>query len=255
MEYKRLVDEALEAVDTTGDEASAITSIRDGGGIAMARASLGTAMDSLIELNASLAESARDSAAATAASAARMVIGLAGVVIALVLGIAISRTITKPLAVMVAATNELAIGDLLRGLPAATRESMRARRDEVGDVGRALDSLVVQMQGFGEATTRVAAGNLTVSVMPASDRDELGNALSNMVDSLRRAVSQVTDGAKNASAAAIQAAEASAQSGTATSQVAQTTEQVAKGANDAAAVAQDRPCPTGMACPASATTP
>ncbi|MHB0878541.1 MAG: methyl-accepting chemotaxis protein [Anaerolineae bacterium] len=239
-QYTSLIAKNLEFVDA-GETETTLAAIRDGGEIATARAALGSAMESLIALNSEHALEASVAGNATAASASRTVvaIGVAGVILALFLGVVISRTVTQPLAIVVSMTNALAIGDLLRDLPTATRDAVRSRRDEVGDVGRSLDSLVVQMQTLGEATARVAGGDLTVVVTPASQKDELGNALSNMVDSLRQAVSEVTQGANTAASATTQAAEASTQAGTATGQVAQTTEQVAKGANDtASAVAE-----------------
>jgi methyl-accepting chemotaxis protein len=233
--YEALITKNLQLVDA-GDTDTVLTAIRDGGEIAGARAKLGAAMDGLIALNSDEAGTANAEGAATAARATQMVIaiGIAGFLVAVALGIVVSNTVTRPLAGIVKVNEGLALGDLMRNMPQAEKEALRNRRDEIGDVGKAITRVVLRLQSIGESATRIAAGDLTVSVAPVSDKDELGIALSNMVESLRQAVAQVMDGARNAADAASQAAEASSQTGTASNQVAQTTEQVAKGANDSA---------------------
>ncbi|NMC11678.1 MAG: methyl-accepting chemotaxis protein, partial [Chloroflexi bacterium] len=83
--------------------------------------------------------------------------------------------------------------------------------------------------GMVEVANRVAANDLTVTVNPISDKDELGVAFANMLKNLREVITQVADSANTVGAASTQLAEAANQAGLATNQIATTVQQVAKG--------------------------
>ena len=139
---------------------------------------------------------------------------------------AMGFTVAKPLAKLRAAaikmaegdTQEIALGDLVQ------------RDDEIGEVGRAFDQLSHYFAEIAQASQKVAAGDLTVTVRSRSERDLLGSSIAAMIQSLREIITSLAQNATNLKEAADQLAEIAAQSGQATNQIAATMQQVARGA-------------------------
>lgn len=139
---------------------------------------------------------------------------------------AMGFTVALPLARLRAAaikmaegdTQEIALGDLIQ------------RDDEIGEVGRAFDQLSHYFAEIAQASQKVAAGDLTVTVRSRSERDHLGSSISAMIHSLREIITSLAQNATNLKEAANQLADIAAQSGQATNQIAATMQQVARGA-------------------------
>ena len=165
-------------------------------------------------------------------------ITLIAVVVALllgvILGLVISRSITVPLGIAVNATKLLSTGDLARDLSEKEKDKVRLRKDEIGDIGKAVDGLINYMQEMGQAAVTIAQNDLTAAVSPRSSKDELGNAFSRMITGLRKTLSELAENAKNLSMASGQLAQAAGQAGQATNQISTTVQQVAKGTQDQA---------------------
>ncbi len=94
--------------------------------------------------------------------------------IGLSLGLAISRSITVPLATVIAMTNQIMVGNLIQRAEVNSRHEIRkvtARRDEMGEIGRAFEALASYFQSLIEDIVQVsqglAAGNL--QVIPQAD--------------------------------------------------------------------------------------
>jgi methyl-accepting chemotaxis protein len=98
-------------------------------------------------------------------------------------------------------------------------------------LGKGLAGAEGYLQEMAEVANTIAAGDLTVTVQPKSEKDELGVALSKMVASLLRIITEVSDSAQLGGSAASQLATAANQAGTATSQVSTTIQQVSRGIN------------------------
>jgi methyl-accepting chemotaxis protein len=79
------------------------------------------------------------------------------------------------------------------------------------------------------ASASIAEKDLTITVTPNSEKDELGVAFAKMLNGLQQMIGQVAENAKSVSSAALQLADASRQSGQATGQIALTIQQVASG--------------------------
>jgi methyl-accepting chemotaxis protein len=156
------------------------------------------------------------------------IIGVA-ILVAFGFGVLISRSITVPLNLVVKTSQALSVGELARDMSEEDKNSVRLRRDEIGDIGKAFDELINYLQGMGAAASSIANNDLTSSVSPKSEKDELGNAFAKMVAGLREAVGQVAESANAVSAASSQLASASEQSGDAARQIATTIQQVALG--------------------------
>jgi methyl-accepting chemotaxis protein len=160
---------------------------------------------------------------------------IAAILFGVLLGSIISRGITKPLTLVVDLASGLAVGELARDMTDQVKDTVRLRKDEIGDIGKSFDQLIKYMQGMSETASEMANGNLTVSVDAKSEKDELGNAFVKMIASLRDSVSQIGQSAIDLSEASEQLATAANQAGQATNQIAATVQQVAKGTADQAA--------------------
>lgn len=157
-----------------------------------------------------------------------LTIGVA-IVTCLSLGIVISRSITRPLAIMVGLLQNLGKGNLNRDTPLAVKESLIRRGDELGLTGQSLkqaEDYLTEMTGVAH---QIANGDLMVEVQPKGEKDELGQAVAQMVRNLRQIVGQVSENALGLVSASGQLSAVSHQAGQATTQIAGTMSQVASG--------------------------
>ena len=163
-----------------------------------------------------------------------LLVGLVTALFAVSIGIfitalIINNSIAVPLNIVTKMAQSLAVGDMVRDMGDTEKDKVRLRRDEIGTIGQAFDGLIDYMQGMGAAATAIANNDLTTSVTPKSEKDELGNTFARMVEGLRDTVGKVAESANAVSASASQLASASEQSGNATRQIATTIQQVAMG--------------------------
>ncbi|MDY6833860.1 MAG: HAMP domain-containing methyl-accepting chemotaxis protein [Chloroflexota bacterium] len=115
-------------------------------------------------------------------------------------------------------------------------------KEREDDVGILVDSVNVMLGALMEYTVMaesIASGDLTVRVDPKSERDLLGNAFAEMLNSLKSAVTRLSMSSKELDMASYRLAETAKQAGGATSQVANASQEIAKGAGDQARHAQD----------------
>ena len=234
-EYRAAVKEII-ALDAAGKQKDAFASLIDGGWASNARKAVGDSVEKLLAINLQAGEDLNTAADITFADAVRLIliIGIAGVLLAIAIGVILSGSITAPLAIAVSAAQALSVGNLVRDLDERVKDKVRLRKDELGDIGKAFDKLINYMQDMGQAAQTIAQNDLTVSITPKSEKDELGKAFVQMIDGLRLAVGQVADSASNLSAASEQLASAAEQAGQATGQISATIQQVAKGTQDQA---------------------
>jgi len=109
---------------------------------------------------------------------------LLGVTLAIGLGIVIARGISRPVQAGVALAQAIASGDF------SQRINMR-RNDELGQLALALDDMSERLEVSAAVASEIAKGNLEVEVTPASEHDQLGNALLGMVTKLQEVIGQV----------------------------------------------------------------
>ena len=96
----------------------------------------------------------------------------------------IAQSIVKALQAGVGFAEDITAGDLSKRLKMNSE-------DEIGLLAGALDRMADGLEEKARLAEQIAAGNLTVDVSLASDRDRLGKALTVMTDSLNEVVSQV----------------------------------------------------------------
>ncbi|WP_404425692.1 methyl-accepting chemotaxis protein [Nibricoccus sp. IMCC34717] len=136
-------------------------------------------------------KASQESADALDASSKSVVVGaVICVLLALALGIIITRAITKPVSALVSGLGEIAIGDV------SARVAVESN-DEIGQLSRAANEMAEALEAKAKLADRIGEGDLTQEVRLASDKDVLGKALQKMVTNLRDIVAQVRSAAEN----------------------------------------------------------
>jgi methyl-accepting chemotaxis protein len=125
------------------------------------------------------------------------VVMAAALVLTAVAGVVITRSITNPLAAAVKVAEQVAEGDLEARIDARGA-------DETAQLLRAMQAMVASLKKMVAAATAIAGGDLTVKVTPQSERDALGNALTDMVSRLTATMSEIRSGAAGLSSASSQ---------------------------------------------------
>jgi len=129
---------------------------------------------------------------------------IAGIVMAVLIGFWLSRKISVPLARISAAAEKLTTGD-------TDIQRTIFTKDEIGNMAEAFDKVILSTKEQAETIQRIADGDLTVDVHIRSDKDLLGQKLSQMVQKLNEliqnidtAAEQVLAGAKQISGSSMQ---------------------------------------------------
>jgi methyl-accepting chemotaxis protein len=233
--YFTSLDEAMTSVDN-GDTESAMTSISTGGKISDSRLAASEQVTKLVELDTENAKKALADSQQTYDGAFRLMLVLVIIcfIIAIGLGLSISNNIIAPVNVVVKALAEMADGSMVRDMSQTTKDIVMLRKDEMGDIGKSMHSLVGYLQAMSKVADTIANNDLTITVQPKSPSDELGNAFAKMVNGLRNTVGSINQSTADLSAASAQLAEAASQASMATNQISNTIQQVAKGTADQA---------------------
>ncbi len=109
--------------------------------------------------------------------------------VAFVLSIFASRRITGPLVKASKVADSVAEGDLSQRLD-------MTQDDEVGDLSRALDSMVDGLKAKANVATGIASGDLTMLVQSSGEQDVFGQALKQMTNELNTVISEVSSAAE-----------------------------------------------------------
>ena len=149
-------------------------------------------------------------------------VGVFGAVLAIVIGLFLSRGITNPLNLLLHAASLIAVGDLDQKLG-------NYSKDEVGQLTDAFRKMVEYLQKMAHVAKQVTNKDLSEDVSPNSEKDVLGNAFKQMTTDLRDVIGEVAGSANAVTSAAGQLAKAAEQSRESTNQITITIQQVAKG--------------------------
>ena len=165
-------------------------------------AALGTEMfEEFVSFLAVLSEDAAGKAAGNETLAITGIIAIitimvVGLFVSMILALRIARNITIPLNKTVGIADKLAVGDLDDGVKLDC-----SRKDEIGQLSKSFEQLLISTKKQVEAAKRVAEGDLTVKIDLRSDKDRLGQGLLELIKGLKDLVSsiyaaseQVTDG-------------------------------------------------------------
>ena len=140
----------------------------------------------LAEINDQIAETAGVAArqAAARAKSIILIVALVALASAAALGTMLSRSISRPLQCGVEMMRELSLGHL------GQRLRMR-RRDEVGVLAQTMDGFAEDLQrNMVGSIQKIAAGDLTVQLVPKDGQDEITPALMTTVGSLQGLVTE-----------------------------------------------------------------
>lgn len=235
VDFQKYLNESLTLADSNYTN-EALAYVEQGGKLVEASSKATAVLNELNTLHLTMADSAIKKSNLSFKQSLYGSIGfsLFGLILAIVLGIFVSNSLTAPMKLLTMASDSISKGDLLRDMDQKVKASVMNRGDEIGDIGKAFHRLEKYLQGMGEAANTIAQDDLTINVTPQSDKDELGVAFSHMIANLRDTVGQVMQSAMNLSAAAEQLSSASSQAGQATGQITGTIQQVAKGTQDQA---------------------
>lgn len=142
-------------------------------------------------------------------------ISVFSVLVALGLGLLLSRSIARPIVKIAGIARKVSEGDL-------SDEVDIKRKDELGALADAFRDMSSYLKGMAKTAGEIAEGDLRAEITPKSEKDVLGNAFKTMTGGLRGIVGEIKSGAE--------------QTASASSQIAATSEQSVK-SNEAAATA------------------
>jgi methyl-accepting chemotaxis protein len=103
---------------------------------------------------------------------------LVAIVLSIVIGILITRSITKPVLKLAETADRLAVGDVMVTLETDSR-------DEIGMLSRSFANMVANIKDASLAAQKVAEGDLSVSLAEKSENDLLGKNLNAMVATIK----------------------------------------------------------------------
>jgi methyl-accepting chemotaxis protein len=116
------------------------------------------------------------------------IIGAVAFLFGLLMTVTLTRFIATPLMEFTEIAGRVALGDVDVTISAIDRS------DEVGVLAQTFRRMVANISEMANMTKRVAAGDLTVKVMPQSEKDVMGNALAAMVENLRTQTLAIQEG-------------------------------------------------------------
>jgi len=124
-----------------------------------------------------------------------MLIATLALVVVFVLSVALTRSITRPIAACVDVAEKLAEGD--------TDQRVEVRgKDETSQLLASMKKMIESNSAMVAAASSIADGNLGVTVRPRSDRDTLGQALARMIARLVEIIGEVRSAATSLATAA-----------------------------------------------------
>ncbi|NMB53103.1 MAG: methyl-accepting chemotaxis protein [Leptolinea sp.] len=209
VDYSAGLDEIMALVDG-GDNEAAMASIADGGKTKIPLTNAITQITRLVDLNVQYAEQEKEEAAVTFSNSLRLLVifVIVCLVLAIGMGLIVSTDITAPLAIAGVALTRLSQGDMLRDMAQKTKDVVTKRKDEIGDMGQGLHAMVGYLQSMGVVAQNIANNDLTETITPHSEKDELGQAFATMVKGLTETIRNINENATNLAAASEQLASA-----------------------------------------------
>jgi methyl-accepting chemotaxis protein len=163
-----------------------------------------TTGSNLLERKVSLAKDDADSNAAEAKSGIliMIVIVAAGILIAIILGLFISRIISKPINKMVVAADKLALGDVNASIEINSK-------DEIGHLAESFRHMISNIRSQALMVEKIATGDLTVDVTINSEQDLLGKKLHEMVEKNNEVLNNIASASDQVAAGSRQVSDSS----------------------------------------------
>jgi PAS domain S-box-containing protein len=174
-----------------GDQAAALEAYRSQGEQLTRR--VDETIDAFLQKKREVGSNLQSAAEASYEMTRRIAILLssAAVLLGLVIGVYISRSIARSAGQMAKAAKGLAVGDL-------DQEVEIGARDEIGELGDAFKEMIAYQQDMARVADAMARGDLSQNVRPKGPSDRLGTAFGRMIGNLQMLVAQLEDTARRA---------------------------------------------------------
>jgi methyl-accepting chemotaxis protein len=127
---------------------------------------------------------------------------LAGIVIAILVGLFISRSISKPVGLIVEAADNLAVGNI-------DIEADIYTKDEIGKLAESFRNLIASNKEQAWAVEKIANADLTVDVAVRSEKDMMGKKLSQLVGDLNEIMANIVSASDQVAAGSKQISDSS----------------------------------------------
>jgi methyl-accepting chemotaxis protein len=165
---------------------------------------LQASFDSIFEFNVKAAEERAGSNDSAAQNATIIMIAIivAGIVLAILLGVGISRIISRPLNLMTEAADRLALGDV------NTDVEVKGK-DETGRLAESFRRMIANIRNQAITVEQIAEGDLTAEVTINSDNDLLGKKLYEMAEKNNQVLNNIASASEQVAAGAKQVSDAS----------------------------------------------
>ncbi len=162
------------------------------------------------------------------------------IILIIIIGFIIVRNISGPLNEITKIATRISEGDLDVELPVVDR------KDEVGILLQNFSSMIEALKIMSDTAQKIAAGDITGSIVPQSERDILGNAFLQMLNNLRRIMKDIMEvvnllgsSSNEILAATTQVASGTAETATAITETTTTVEEVQQAAKQTAQKAKN----------------
>lgn len=144
------------------------------------------ALDKLVELENAEAKQLSETNTSTAhtSTTVMIVVLVLGVLMAITIGLLLSRSITRPMSKMAEVAAQMALGDMEQTID-------HTSGDEIGILAEAFRAMSEMIKARVAAVEKIAAGDLNAEIKVASDRDTLAKGLIQVVGSLRELMAEV----------------------------------------------------------------
>lgn len=156
---------------------------------------------------------------------------LFSLLLAVFLVIANTNSLNKPIKQLIFSLSLLSRGDQNRNSSRRVTDEMMDRKDEIGSLSRAFVGTSDYLIEMVEVAACIAKGDISITVSPHSEKDELGIALREMTANLQQTLAQIDENARRLSSASQELASSAGEAGQVTSQISATIQQVALGIN------------------------
>jgi len=139
-----------------------------------------------------------------------LITALVMIAIAIAAAVMFSRTLSKPILLLVSGAKNLAVGDIaLSDVLAEDFDKIKQRKDELGVIGDSFSSVIDYQTEKAQIAQEIANKNLQVEASVSSEKDTLGKAFKEMVAALNELLSQVNNSVEQVNSGADQVSQAS----------------------------------------------
>lgn len=207
---------------------AAFAQITAEGGLAGQALIVSNATQKLMDYNVAYAQQQIElnNSRSTVASIVILLFMVSSIAFSIMIGLYVSRSISRPVKNLVTVANQLALGDVEVEVTVTTK-------DEIGELYTAFAGMVASIRDQAHIAQQMASGDLTVDVTVRSAKDLLGQKLDEMVTSnntlfsaIAAAAAQVGDGAIQLSGASQNLAHGSGEQASSIEQISASMEEI-----------------------------